>query len=69
MIDKLKHLSLQAQETLRYASCIGNQFDLKTLSVVLEKPANKISEELWESLREGFIVPLNENYKFASEKR
>jgi predicted ATPase len=38
MTQKIQKLPELTQEVLKTAACIGNQFDLKTLSIVGEKP-------------------------------
>ncbi|MGR3319272.1 MAG: AAA family ATPase [Candidatus Anammoxibacter sp.] len=43
MVKKIVRLSKDTQNVLMLASCIGNQFDLKTLSVVNERPRNENS--------------------------
>jgi hypothetical protein len=37
--DRLRKLAPETQETLKIAACIGNNFDLKTLSIIREKTA------------------------------
>ena len=56
MAGKIQTLSLQAQEVLKYAACIGNNFDLNTLSIVCERPKRKIIAELWAAIKKGFII-------------
>jgi len=62
---KIMKLSLQAQDILKYASCIGNQFSLKTLAVINGKTSVDTSLELWEVLQEGFILPIENTYRLA----
>ncbi len=57
MINKLKKLPQSAQQVLRLAACIGNHFDLDTLSVIYEKSANETFQDLMPVLREEFILP------------
>jgi Nif-specific regulatory protein len=60
MTSKIQKLSDQTQQTLKLAACIGNQFDLNTLSIVNEKPFNKTANELWEAIQEGLILPVGD---------
>ncbi len=64
MIQKIQKLPELTQEVLKTAACIGNQFDLKTLSIVGEKPQKETASELWSAVREGLIVPVGDDYKF-----
>jgi predicted ATPase len=60
MIGKLKKLPESAQQVLRLAACIGNHFDLDTLSVIYEKSASNTFQDLLPVLTEGLILPLSE---------
>ncbi|MDM8553238.1 AAA family ATPase [Desulfococcaceae bacterium HSG7] len=60
MIGKLKKLPESAQQVLRLAACVGNQFDLNTLSVIYEKSTVATFEDVMPVLTEGFILPLSE---------
>lgn len=57
MINKLKKLPESAQQVLRLAACVGNHFDLDTLSVIYEKSANDTFETLMPVMIEGLILP------------
>lgn len=63
MSDKVKHLSDDTQQALKMASCIGNRFDLNTLSIILEKSPQQTAEDLWKALEEGLVLPMSNNYK------
>ncbi|MEN8218006.1 MAG: serine/threonine-protein kinase PknK [Pseudomonadota bacterium] len=60
MIGKLKKLPKSAQRVLRLAACVGNRFDLNTLSVIYEKSATDTFQDLMPILTEGLILPLSE---------
>ncbi|MEG3861569.1 trifunctional serine/threonine-protein kinase/ATP-binding protein/sensor histidine kinase [Microcoleus sp. herbarium12] len=63
MIDNIQKLSPNTQEMLKLAACIGNKFDLETLSVVREKSLASAANDLWEALQSGLILPVNNGYK------
>jgi hypothetical protein len=65
MVERLKRLAPGTQEVLRLAACIGHQFDLRTLSVISERSEDSIGSDLWDALREGFIVSLDNRRRYA----
>jgi len=60
MIGKLKKLPESAQHVLRLAACVGNRFDLDTLSVIYEKSVIDTFADLMPVLIDGLILPLSE---------
>ncbi|MEK8018560.1 MAG: AAA family ATPase, partial [Candidatus Parabeggiatoa sp.] len=65
---KIEQLPLDTIEVLKLASCIGNQFDLKTLSIISEYAQADTLTHLWSAINEGLILPLDNNYKWVQEK-
>ena len=57
MIGKLKKLPVETQQVLRLAACVGNRFDLDTLSIIHEKTAASIYQILISAIQEGLILP------------
>ena len=51
-------------ELLMYAACIGIRFDLKSLMMVRNHAARDIAEDLMPALKEGWIQPDDEYYKY-----
>ncbi len=68
MVEKIRKLSTPAREVLQMAACAGNTFDLKTVALIREKSAFETLAELREGIREGLILPLDENYIFVTEE-
>ncbi len=57
MIYKMRRLPAAAQRALRLAACVGNHFDLDTLSIISEKPPTETFKDVEPILAEGFILP------------
>ncbi|MEG4121011.1 AAA family ATPase [Microcoleus sp. N9_B4] len=69
MADKIQTLSESAQKVLRLAACIGNQFDLQTLSIINETSQKAAANELWDAIQSGLILPIGDDYKFLKTNR
>ncbi len=68
MAGKANRLPTDSLDVLKLASCIGSSFDKEILSIILKKEESDIIELLQIPLEEGFILPLEENYKFAHDR-
>jgi predicted ATPase/signal transduction histidine kinase/GAF domain-containing protein len=62
---RMKNLSPETQNILKIASSIGDRFELRILSQILEKPPSETAILLKEALIEGTLLPLDTNYKSA----
>ncbi len=62
---KIKKFKKATQQILKYASCIGNIFEIKTLSIVSKKTFYEVAILLEKAILEGLIIPLDNNYKSA----
>ncbi|MDJ1185247.1 trifunctional serine/threonine-protein kinase/ATP-binding protein/sensor histidine kinase [Roseofilum casamattae] len=67
MAGRLHKLPESAQNILKLAACVGNQFDLETLAIICETPAEEVAAILWSALQEGLILPQSETYKLFQE--
>lgn len=63
MADKIRNLPERTCELLKRAACIGNRFELKTLSIVCKKTPAEAGEDLWPAMTEGVILPIGGDYK------
>jgi PAS domain S-box-containing protein len=69
MTEKIQRLSESAIKKIQLAACIGNQFDLKTLSVINEKSQKETANELWDAIQARLILPIGDDYKFLQTNR
>jgi len=69
LVRKIQTLSTEVQDVLKLASCIGNIFDLNTLSVISEKGLDEHARNLETALTEHLIYPLEQkDYKFVHDR-
>ncbi|MFK2826706.1 AAA family ATPase [Bacillus sp. B190/17] len=64
IVDRIRLLPEATQHILKLASCIGSPFDLKTLSIISQKPYKETANDLWAALESGLILPNDEWYKW-----
>lgn len=57
MTRQLVKLPSHTQKVLQLAACIGNEFDLKTLTIIYEESAVDTASDLWQALIEGLVFP------------
>ncbi|MCP4135126.1 MAG: AAA family ATPase [bacterium] len=63
MIEKIRKLNSGTRGVLKLASCIGNQFDLDTVSIVCGRTKDESAELLFEALQENLIIPIDNLYR------
>jgi predicted ATPase/class 3 adenylate cyclase len=63
MAGRIRTLDPGIQEVLRLASCLGNTFDLRTLSLVHETEGRDTATALWRLVEEGLVLPLDDGYR------
>ena len=69
MVRRLYKLPAAAQEIMKLAACIGNQFSLDTLVIIVgDRALETVAADLWHLLRAGLILPLSKTYKFFQEE-
>ncbi|MEG4960165.1 MULTISPECIES: ATP-binding sensor histidine kinase [unclassified Microcoleus] len=60
MLGKLRKLPESTQKVLRLAACVGNSFDLNTLSIINEKSPGETFQELLPAIQDGLILTTSE---------
>jgi predicted ATPase/signal transduction histidine kinase/CheY-like chemotaxis protein/HPt (histidine-containing phosphotransfer) domain-containing protein len=65
MANKLRELDAKTQHALKFAACIGNEFDLRTLSVILGEVLTipVVLDRLRPAINSGVIRSGNDEYK------
>ncbi|MCP5007813.1 MAG: AAA family ATPase [Planctomycetes bacterium] len=66
LLTQLKLLDPATQHVLQLAACIGNVFDLKTLSIINEQSMAASHQALHAALANGLVVPLDDSYQWVS---
>ncbi|HRI68320.1 MAG TPA: serine/threonine-protein kinase PknK, partial [Polyangium sp.] len=56
VIGKMRRLPEQTQRILQIAACIGNSFDLETLSIIEETTRTNVTDYLEPAVAEGFVL-------------
>ncbi|MCE9600414.1 MAG: serine/threonine-protein kinase PknK, partial [Spirochaetia bacterium] len=64
--SNIRHLSSNGQDLIRLAACLGGHFDLRTFALCAEQTQARAAGELEELLVEGFIVAMDDSYKYAA---
>jgi PAS domain S-box-containing protein len=68
MIGKLNRLPPETQKALQRVACLGNSSEITTLSIVLGKSEDELHSDLWEAVRQEFIVRLQDSYRFVHDR-
>jgi predicted ATPase/GAF domain-containing protein len=68
IVQKIHKLPEPSQRALKLASCIGHQFDLKTLAAISDEAAKDVAAVLGQAMEEGLIVPLQAEYRFFYQR-
>ncbi|MCP4112041.1 MAG: AAA family ATPase [Desulfobacteraceae bacterium] len=56
MTAKIRKLPEQTRDILKLAACIGNTFDIETLTFISEKSQKQTADSLCEAIAKGFLI-------------
>ena len=65
MVGKINDLPTNTRIALKIAAAIGMRFDLKLMSLLLEKPSRQVAVDLWEAIQAGYITSIDDKYKYS----
>jgi predicted ATPase/tRNA A-37 threonylcarbamoyl transferase component Bud32 len=68
MVGRLRKLPADTQAVLALAAGIGNQFNLRILSLVYEHSVEQAAAPLWPALEQGLLVPIGDEYKWVEHQ-
>jgi PAS domain S-box-containing protein len=68
MVGKLRRLSVETQDAMKLAACIGNQFDVQVLSAIHQKSVEETHQDLRGAAREGLMLRRGSSYKFLHDR-
>jgi PAS domain S-box-containing protein len=67
LVNRIRKYPEHVQQALKFAACIGNSFDLKTLSIVRCTHQSSTNRELDAPIRDGLIYPTSDAYKLIAD--
>ncbi len=76
LLSKLRKLPENTQKLLQFAACVGSDFDLETLAIVVKQSPKTVFQDLLAAIQAGLVQPhseLDENlliqeYKFLHDR-
>jgi diguanylate cyclase (GGDEF)-like protein len=67
MVSNLKKLSDLTQNVLQLAACLGDRFELKTLSIINEQSQQETLEQLYLTVQSGLILVVDNDYNLLGK--
>ncbi len=68
MTGKIEKLPGVTRELLMICSCMGNRFDLETVSLVTDEPVDSVLSELFPAVSEGMVYFQGDIYRFQHDR-
>ncbi len=66
MADRIRLLPDHSRRTLSLAAAIGAKFSLFTLAIVSQSSPRSVFQNLWDAIRAGFLLPVDEKYQLMN---
>jgi hypothetical protein len=67
MAARIQRLGEPTQRVLRLAACVGNRFDLGTLSTIGESDPTGFARDLWPAVEQGLVLSEEQSYGLAPD--
>ena len=68
MAGKLTRLPAETQQALQVLACLGHAVSVRTLSIALGKPEERVHEALWHSIRDELVERDGNSYRFTHDR-
>nr|WP_275976800.1 AAA family ATPase [Polyangium aurulentum] len=68
LVDRLKQLPPETQETVELAACLGSQIDVHTLAIISNRTEAETRARLWGSVSEGLMLADGDTYHFLHDR-
>lgn len=65
MAHKVQKLPAETQSVLKFAACIGHQFDLQSLAALSQQSFSATAQHLSAAISQGLLFPLSDAYKLV----
>ncbi|MCH9697622.1 MAG: AAA family ATPase [Gammaproteobacteria bacterium] len=62
VVLKMDRLPAETQSLIKLGACIGNQFDLQTLSIISEQSLVSVAKGLWPAVKTGLLLTEGDNH-------
>ena len=67
--NKIENLSSSIHEVLKFAACIGNRFDIRTLNIISKRNVEYLEQTLEVAIMEQLLLPEHTgNYRFIHDR-
>ena len=68
LVEKMKRLSVPAQEAMKQLACLGNVAEVGTLALVYEETEEALHAALWEAVHAGLVLRQESAYTFLHDR-